>query len=43
MVAPSGSWAGSLALAALTLGLIGLGVYPTPLVYAIRLTVASLL
>jgi NADH-quinone oxidoreductase subunit N len=43
MAAPSGSWAGSLALAALTLGLIGLGVYPTPLIHAIRLTVASLL
>jgi NADH-quinone oxidoreductase subunit N len=43
MTAPSGSWAGSLVLAALTLGLVGLGVYPSPLIHAIRLTVASLL
>jgi NADH-quinone oxidoreductase subunit N len=42
LTAPSGSWVGGLALAALTLGLIGLGVYPVPLIDAIRLTVANL-
>jgi NADH-quinone oxidoreductase subunit N len=41
--APSGSWAGSLVLTVLTLGLVGLGVYPAPLIHAIRLTAANLL
>jgi len=42
-VAPSLSLAGSLVLAALTLLLVWLGVYPAPLIHAIQTTIASLL
>jgi NADH-quinone oxidoreductase subunit N len=40
---PSSSLAGSVILVTLTLGLVWLGIYPAPLIRAIRLTVASLL
>jgi NADH-quinone oxidoreductase subunit N len=43
VTAHSSSWAGSLVLAVLMLGLVGLGVYPAPLIHAIRLTAAHLL
>jgi NADH-quinone oxidoreductase subunit N len=43
MTAPARTWEGGVVLAALMLGLVGLGVYPTPLIHAIRLMVASLL
>jgi NADH-quinone oxidoreductase subunit N len=39
----SSSWAGSLVPAVLMLGLVRLGVYPAPLIHAIRLTAATLL
>jgi len=41
-LARSWSWAGGVALAALTGLLVGLGVYPAPLLAMIRMTVASL-
>jgi NADH-quinone oxidoreductase subunit N len=41
--APSWSWGGGVALAALTLLLVWLGVYPAPLLSMIRVTVVSLL
>jgi NADH-quinone oxidoreductase subunit N len=41
--APSWSWGGGVALAALTLLLVWLGVYPAPLLSMIRVTVTSLL
>jgi NADH-quinone oxidoreductase subunit N len=40
---PSSSLAGSITLVALTIGVVWLGVYPAPIIHAIRLTVASLL
>ena len=40
---PSSSLAGSITLVTLTIGLLWLGVYPAPVIHAIRLTVASLL
>ena len=40
---PSSSWAASMILVTLTIGLLWLGVYPAPIIHAIRLTVASLL
>jgi NADH-quinone oxidoreductase subunit N len=43
VTAHSNSWARSLVLAVLMLGLVGLGVYPAPLIHAIRLTAATLL
>jgi hypothetical protein len=39
---PSRSWAGGVALAVLTALLVGLGVYPSPLLGLIRMSVASL-
>jgi NADH-quinone oxidoreductase subunit N len=43
MSAPSWSWSGGVALTALTLLLLWLGVYPAPLLSMIRITIASLL
>jgi NADH:ubiquinone oxidoreductase subunit 2 (subunit N) len=40
---PSSSLVGSITLVTLTIGLLWLGVYPAPIIHAIRLTVASLL
>jgi NADH-quinone oxidoreductase subunit N len=40
---PSSSLAGSIILVTLTVGVVWLGVYPAPIIRAIRLTVASLL
>ena len=40
---PSLSLAGSIILVTLTIGLVWLGIYPAPIIHAIRLTVASLL
>jgi NADH-quinone oxidoreductase subunit N len=43
VLAPSWSWAGGIILAVLTLLLVGLGIYPAPLISIIRFTVSSLL
>jgi NADH-quinone oxidoreductase subunit N len=40
---PSLSLAGSVILATLTIGVVWMGVYPAPIIHAIRLTVATLL